>query len=84
MEPQKKKMAGLMDAESWLNSQQALDLGLIDNITDSIKMAASFDLSKFKYHHIPEQFKPQNMDCRQRLAKQSMACQKIRAASGRQ
>lgn len=82
-EEDEKKFADLMAAETWMNAQEALNHGLIDNITDSIKMAASFDLSKFKYHNIPEQFKPGNMDCRQRLARQSMTCHKIRAASGR-
>ena len=82
MDPQKKKMAGLMDAETWMSAQDAKDLGLVDNITESIKMAASYDLSRFKYRHTPETFKPENMDIRQKLARQNIACQRIKAASG--
>jgi ATP-dependent Clp protease protease subunit len=82
MDPQKKKMAGLMDAETWMSAQEAMDHGLIDKITQSLDMAASFDLSKFKYRHIPENFKPANMDIRQKLAQQNSACQRITAASG--
>jgi len=82
-EASNEKFAGLMAAETWMTAQEALDHGLIDNITDSIKMAASFDLSKFKYRNLPEGYKPGNMDCRQRLANQNMVCQKIRAASSR-
>jgi ATP-dependent Clp protease, protease subunit len=82
MDPQKKKMAGLMDAETWMSAQEAMDHGLIDKIGESIKMAASFDLSKFKYRKIPENFKAGNMDYRQRKALQDMACKRIKAACG--
>lgn len=82
MMPQKEKMAALMDAETWLSAQEALDLCLIDQICEPMKMAASFDLSKFKYRHAPESFKTGNMDIRQRLARQNIACQKLKAACG--
>lgn len=74
--------AELMAAETWMTAQEALDYGLIDKITDSMQMAASFDLSKFKYRNIPEKFQPQNTDHRQRLASMSMTCKKIKVASG--
>ena len=38
----------MMDAETWLNAQEALDLGFIDTISDAIKVAAKYDVSKFK------------------------------------
>ena len=41
-------LAEMMDEESWLNAQEAFDLGFIDTISDSIKVAAKYDVSKFK------------------------------------
>jgi len=38
----------MMSAETWLSAAEALDLGFIDEITAEQKMAAHFDLSKFK------------------------------------
>jgi ATP-dependent protease ClpP protease subunit len=83
MERQREKMAGLMDAETWFSAQEALDLGLIDVISESLKMAANFDLSKFKYRCVPENYQTGTMDTRQKLAVQNIACQRIKAASGR-
>jgi len=41
-------LAEMMNEESWLNAQEAFDLGFIDTISDSIKVAAKYDVSKFK------------------------------------
>ena len=38
----------MMDEETWLNAQEAFNLGFIDTISDSIKVAAKYDVSKFK------------------------------------
>ena len=38
----------MMDIETWLNAQEAYELGFIDLISDSIKVAAKYDVSKFK------------------------------------
>ena len=38
----------MMDEETWLNAQEAFDLGFIDTISDAIKIAAKYDVSKFK------------------------------------
>jgi len=38
----------MMDEETWLNASEALELGFIDTITDAVKVAAKYDLSKFK------------------------------------
>jgi chromosome segregation ATPase len=37
----------MMDKETWLSSQEAMEYGFIDTITEPMKVAASFDLSKF-------------------------------------
>ncbi len=41
-------LAEMMDEETWLNAQEAYELGFIDTISDSIKVAAKYDVSKFK------------------------------------
>lgn len=38
----------MMDKETWLNAAEAYELGFIDLISDSIKVAAKYDVSKFK------------------------------------
>ena len=38
----------MMDEETWLNADEAYRLGFIDTISDSIKVAAKYDVSKFK------------------------------------
>ena len=41
------ELSDMMDKETWLSSQEAMDMGFIDKITEPMKIAASFDLSKF-------------------------------------
>jgi ATP-dependent Clp endopeptidase proteolytic subunit ClpP len=41
------ELSDMMDNETWLSSQEAMDMGFIDKITEPMKIAASFDLSKF-------------------------------------
>jgi len=41
-------LAEMMDEETWLNANEALEMGFIDTISDSIKVAAKYDVSKFK------------------------------------
>lgn len=38
----------VMDAETWFSAQEAKDFGLIDEVTDKLELAASFDLTKFR------------------------------------
>ena len=38
----------MIDEETWLNAEEALELGFIDSISDAIKVAAKYDVSKFK------------------------------------
>tara|TARA_R110001632_G_scaffold7083_6_gene28371 strand:- start:712 stop:1701 length:990 start_codon:yes stop_codon:yes gene_type:complete len=42
------KVKGMMDEETWLNAEEAFDLGFIDSISDAIKIAAKYNVSKFK------------------------------------
>ena len=37
----------MMDEETWLTATEAKEMGFIDEITDKLEMAASFDLKKF-------------------------------------
>ena len=38
----------MMDNETWLNAEEAMSLGFVDSISDAIKIAAKYDVSKFK------------------------------------
>jgi len=38
----------MMDEETWLNAEEALEFGFIDTISDAVKVAAKIDVSKFK------------------------------------
>ena len=42
------KVKDMMDEETWLNADEALNLGFVDSISDAIKVAAKYDVSKFK------------------------------------
>lgn len=42
------RITDMMDEETWLNADEALELGFIDSISDAIKVAAKYDVSKFK------------------------------------
>lgn len=44
----RKRVAELMDAETWMTASEALELGFIDEITGELALAAEFDLSHFK------------------------------------
>lgn len=38
-----------MEAETWFNGEEASAFGLVDEVTDTVAMAANFDLSRFKH-----------------------------------
>tara|TARA_R100000654_G_scaffold20855_2_gene42089 strand:- start:13308 stop:14297 length:990 start_codon:yes stop_codon:yes gene_type:complete len=42
------KIKNMMDEETWLNADEAYNLGFVDSISDAIKVAAKYDVSKFK------------------------------------
>ncbi|MGI9433568.1 MAG: ATP-dependent Clp protease proteolytic subunit, partial [Geminicoccaceae bacterium] len=48
------EIEALMQAETWLTAEEAIDLGLADRIEEPVRMAAQFDLSRFQ--NPPPQF----------------------------
>jgi ATP-dependent Clp protease, protease subunit len=42
------EIESLMRAETWLSAQEAVDLGLADRVEQPVRMAAHFDLSRFR------------------------------------
>jgi ATP-dependent Clp protease, protease subunit len=46
-------IADLMSDETWMTAQEALDYGLIHSLSESLDMAAHFDLDKFKFKKNP-------------------------------
>ena len=42
------EIAALMAAETWLDAEEALALGLIDRIAEPVMLAASFDIARFR------------------------------------
>ena len=42
------EVATLMAAETWLDAKDALDFGFIDRIAEPVKLAASFDVARFR------------------------------------
>ena len=40
-------LSEMMDKETWLSSQEAQELGFVNDITEPLKVAASYNLSKF-------------------------------------
>jgi ATP-dependent Clp protease protease subunit len=42
------EIEALMAAESWLSAEEAVDLGLADRVEQPVRMAAHFDLSRFR------------------------------------
>jgi HK97 family phage major capsid protein len=49
------KIQELMDAETWMNADEAVANGFADSITEAIPIAAHADLSRFKYRNLPTQ-----------------------------
>ncbi len=45
-------IADMMAAETWMDAEEAVELGFADNITEEVAIAAHFDLSQF--HNVPE------------------------------
>ena len=41
-------VAGLMAAETWLDAGEALALGLVDHVSEPVKLVASFDIGRFR------------------------------------
>ena len=63
----KKKCREMMADETWLTPERAVKDGFADEVIDAenaegLKVAASFDLAKFGYQHVPEQFRAESTD----------------------
>lgn len=60
----------LMDEETWLTAQEAIDLGLADEVLEANKMAASIDLDEAKkYRNVPKQI----IKCKKSLDKDKVS-----------
>jgi hypothetical protein len=46
-------VSNMMSEETWMNAEEALDMGFIDGITDEMKMAASVKHPE-RFRHTPE------------------------------
>ena len=79
------KMNELLSEETWLSADEAMELGLIDGVTEEVKMAAHYDLSRFC--NVPETVKtamenmldpekPRIDARREKLAKMNVALKK--------
>lgn len=49
------KLSSMMDDETWMSADEALELGFIDEVTGAVELAANFDLSGF--NKTPESLK---------------------------
>jgi ATP-dependent Clp protease protease subunit len=49
----KAELEAMMERETWLNAAEALEVGLIDKITEAQQATASWDLSRFGYRNGP-------------------------------
>lgn len=51
------KIKHIMDEETWLSAQEAFDIGLCDEVTTSVQIAASVSNELFKgYQNVPKEF----------------------------
>lgn len=48
------EIADLMEKETWMTAEEAMDWGFVDSMVESLKMAAHFDLKKFKFKNMPQ------------------------------
>ena len=42
------ELSNMMNSETWLSANEALEYGFIDSVSDAIKVAAKYNVSKFK------------------------------------
>lgn len=47
-------ISDLLNEETWMTAEEAVDLGFADHLAEPVKIAASFDLSRFK--NVPQAF----------------------------
>ena len=65
-----KTITDLMTDETWMTAEEAMVYGLIDSISESLDVAACFDLKKFRYKNIPQKIRadPENRTVKQKMA----------------
>ena len=75
-----------MDQETWFNSEEALNAGFIDQITDPVEIAAKYDLSRYHYRNMPVVAEkiamPQDKAMRAMVARMTMRVNSRRVTSG--
>lgn len=47
-------ISDLMDAETWLDADEALEMGFVHEVAGAVEMAAHFDLSKYDFKNAPQ------------------------------
>jgi len=50
---ERETLVAAMAAETWYSAAEALEAGFVDEVAEPIRAAASFDLSAFRYRHVP-------------------------------
>jgi len=50
------EVAAMMDKETWLDAEEAVDFGFADKVIDPVQLAASAKLDISKFHNAPEAF----------------------------
>lgn len=52
------EISNLMEAETWMSANEALEFGFVDEVTEELAVAAKVvDLSHYRYKHAPENLK---------------------------
>lgn len=54
------KIQAMMDEETWLNADQAIEMGFATGKQESIKVAANLDKTKYIFNNIPMELKKMN------------------------
>ena len=52
-EEQREQLDADLAAETWYSASEALEIGLVDSVTDDMAVAACADLERFRYRNVP-------------------------------
>ncbi len=63
------QVMALMDAETWMPAQEAVDKGFADKIVEGAKVAARAITRPEAYKHIPEQLRPNRAAAAEHMAR---------------
>ena len=75
-----KKVTDWMAAETWMNADEAVELGFADKITEEKTVKAEFTLLS-KFNKVPEQLRKQSSASDSLIARMEMRSKQIRGAS---